>query len=229
MDLSYNQLQEKLPHRIILLTHPFPLWVHKLWLELGLVLFLGIMKIRGCSEQSIRYTTSPDRGVNLSTYMREQDTERILCKNVFIDIVIYIGIGVSGLTVSSTRTSKQANKEKEWGSSDDDALFLFYSPTPLFLLLFSFHLVTTHVTLQIVTLILLGENLLTTLPHIIPFSYRPSKVGSVLSRIRDSSWTMGFTPSHMVTRTTARRCRVYGSVRSCFFGADEGKSKGPHR
>ena len=57
------------------------------------------MQMRGCSEQSIGLTNRSYRRVNLSTYMLEQDTERIQCKNVLIDIGIYIDIGVSGLTV----------------------------------------------------------------------------------------------------------------------------------
>ena len=93
----------------------------------------------------------------------------------------------------------------------------FHSATSFFFLLFSFHLLTTQLTLQNVTLILIGENLPTTLPHIIPFSYRPTNVGSVRSTIRDSCWTMGSTPSHMATKISERRWRVYGRVRSCIL------------
>ena len=48
--------------------------------------------------------------------MLENDTESIQCKNVFIDIGIYIDISVSGLTVGSSTTRKQArNSSKERG------------------------------------------------------------------------------------------------------------------
>ena len=89
--------------------------------------------------------------------------------------------------------------------------FLFvYSPTPIFFFLFSFHLLTMRLPQEMVT-----DSNLSTLPHILPFSYRARNVGSVRSTIRDSFLTMGSTPWHMVTRISQGRWTASGRVHYC--------------
>ena len=123
--------------------------------------------------------------------------------------------------------NKAASNGNEMGGCRGRLPLSFFNfPTPFIFLLISFHLLTTQLTEQIVPLIQLGDNLVTTLPHIIPFSYRQRNMGSVRLSIRDSCWTMGSTPSHMATKINQWRWRVYGRVPNVSYVDGWGKEQG---